>query len=324
MTDLSEQQTQLPVVPTREGVPTRDGTSQCPNCRAAIAADQSYCLSCGARQPRARTPVGDGRANNGSAPADRSAPTAPPPRDWTLLATLGGLAALALVFVVGILIGRDTGNNAPKVAASPQVITVAGGAGAGTSATGAGSATAASSITEDWPAGKSAWTVQLQTLPKSSATASSVTAAKSAASSKGATGVGLLDAANYKTIGSDYIIYSGVYDSQAKAQAALAKLKGSFPSAKVIHVVPSGGGGGGGATATTSSGGVAGGVPTSSAQQAAGNATINRIQSACANGATKQCSQATKNTGPIATPGAPPPRDNRPAGGGSGGAQTFQ
>jgi hypothetical protein len=152
--------------------------------------------------------------------------------------------------------------------------------------------------------------VRLQTVPKSGATAASVGAAKSAASSKGAPKVGVLDASNYNSLGGDYIIYSGVYDTQAQASAALSKLKKPFPGAKVIHVVPNGGQGGG----------VVSGTPPSAAQQAAGAATIQSLNN-CSGAA---CSKAARKiTQPIATPGTAPPKDNKPAGGGSQ-AQTFQ
>jgi hypothetical protein len=222
------------------------------------------------------------------------------------------LAALALVLVVGVLIGRGSDNTA-KQAAAPQVITVAGGTGGG-SGTGTNSKASSTSITEDWPAGQSGWTVELQTLPKSGATADSVNAAKSAATGKGATGVGVLDASNYTSIGSDYIIYSGNYKAQKDAVTALGKLKKLFPSAKVIHVVPSGGASGAGAGG---SGGV--GAPVSASQGAAGAAAIQKIQQACNGGSTAACSKATKTTTPIATPGKAPPTDNKPAGGGSPG-----
>lgn len=298
-----------PVHPT----PAPGQQKTCPNCHAVVADDQSYCLNCGSRLPDARMPVD----RPGAPPpegARRSDGGEPPPRDWTAVIALGGLAVLALVLVIGVLIGKS-GNNSAKVAASPSVITVAGGGGTNTTSTSA-DAGSGTSITEDWPSGKSAWTIQLQTIKKAGATASSVDSAKSAATGKGATGVGLLDGSQYNGIGGDYIIYSGIYDSQAKANAALPKLKKSFSGAKVIHVVSKDGNGG-----STSSGGVTNAGPApSAAQQQAGAAAISTLSN-CSGAA---CSKAARKiTQPIATPGASPSTDNKPAGGGSG-AQTFQ
>lgn len=226
---------------------------------------------------------------------------------------LGGLAALALVLVIGVLIGRSGQSSTAKLAAAPQVITVQGGASAATAPTSTGAATSVASISEDWPSGRSAWTVELQKIAKTGATAASVNAAKSAATGKGATGVGVLDGGNYKSLGGGYVIYSGVYGSQAQASAGLAKLRNSFPSAKVIRVVPTGGSGSGGAAAAT-------GPPPSKAQQAAGAAAIQSLT----NCSGASCSKAARKiTQPIATPGKAPPKDNKPAGGGSSG-QSFQ
>jgi hypothetical protein len=251
-----------------------------------------------------------GQAGTAGGPPAARAEGEPPPRDWTPVLALGGLATLALVLVVGVLIGRGS-NNSSKVAGTPQVITVAGGAAAAP-ATGSPAANAsAASITEDWPAGQTAYTIQLQAIPKAGATPDSVTAAKTAATGKGATGVGVLDASNYKARGSDYVIYSGSYPSQAKANAALAKLKKSFPAAKVIHVVPSGG-------AAASAAGT--GAPVTAAQAAQGAAAINALTNCSGAACSKAAAKVTK---PVATSGAPAPKDNsKPAGGGSS-AQTI-
>jgi hypothetical protein len=294
--------------------PTTQPPGQCPNCRALVAPDQSYCLSCGARQGGARMPFDlPGAANVASAGETVSPAAARPARDWTPVLALGGLAALALVLVIGVLIGRGEQSNGSKVAAAPQVITLQGGAGtvAAPTSTGPTASVASASISEDWPSGKSGWTVELQKIAKSGATVSSVNAAKATASGKGATAVGVLDGSNHNSLGNGYIIYSGLYSTQAQANAALAKLKKSFTAAKVIHVVPSGGGGGNAGA----------GAPISAAQQQAGAAAIQQLNS-CSGSA---CSKAARKiTAPIATPGTPPPKDNKAPGGGSGGGQSFQ
>jgi hypothetical protein len=240
-------------------------------------------------------------------------------RDWTPAIALGVLCALALVFAVGVLIGNNGNGNSKVAAAPPQVITVNGGSSTGTGTSGTGGASPASTaatISDNWPSGKSAWTVQLQTLPKTGATAATVDSTKSTATGKGATGVGVLDAANYKSIGSDYVIYSGVYPTQAAATTALAKLTKSFPGAKVIHVVPSAGVTGG----ATSSGGVTGGAPVSSSQAASSQSAISALNN-CTGTA---CSKLSKtNTQPLATGGTTAPKDNKAAGGGGSGS-TFQ
>jgi hypothetical protein len=127
------------------------------------------------------------------------------------------------------------------------VISVAGGgSGAGASTTGE------TTFTSDWPAGKKGFTVQLQTLPQASTSVSVVEADKTAASGKGASGVGALKSEEFSSLSAgSYVIYSGVYSKRAEAAKALASLKKNFPSAKVIEVSS----GGSAASTSSSSGG---------------------------------------------------------------------
>ncbi len=129
---------------------TMEATTQvpigCAGCGAALAADQRYCLHCGAPQgdPRvayrelidpARSAAAHGAtavhpiaAANGAPFAHAAAfPHHPPARDWTPLFALGALGTLALVLVVGVLIGKS-GTADPVAAPPPQVITISGGA----------------------------------------------------------------------------------------------------------------------------------------------------------------------------------------------------
>jgi hypothetical protein len=303
--------------------PPSENGGQCASCRAPVAADQHYCLSCGARQGAPRVPFGELLARStvggGFSPSPHPDTGTGSPsdtaRDWTPAVTLGGLGALALVLVVGVLIGQS--GSTPAKQAAAQVITVAGGGGAA-AATPTTADASSTSISEDWPSGQSGYTVELQTVPKPGVTSASVTAAKSAATGKGAPGVGVLDAANYNSLGSDYVIYSGDYPTEAKAKAALAKLAKSFPGAKVIHVVPSGGGSGG--TSTAAGGAVAGGTaPVSQAQAQQSAGALNALSSCSGSSCSKN---ARKVTAPVAVGGAPPPVDNKTPGAGSA-AQTI-
>ncbi|HKG39225.1 MAG TPA: zinc ribbon domain-containing protein [Conexibacter sp.] len=118
---------------------TTQATVTCARCGAPLAEDQHYCLHCGEAQ-------GDPRvayrgliapavtAPQAAVPALAPLTSAPPPalsRDWTPLLALGGLAALALVLVVGVLIGKS-GTPTAAAPTAPQVITVSGAAPAAT------------------------------------------------------------------------------------------------------------------------------------------------------------------------------------------------
>jgi hypothetical protein len=107
----------------------------CASCGAPLAADQRYCLECGARRAEARIAFRDVLARQGGpprAPIVRSyADERTPP---TGLVFLGGLVCLLVALGVGVLIGRS-GNDSPTAAApapAPQVISVGGAAPATT------------------------------------------------------------------------------------------------------------------------------------------------------------------------------------------------
>jgi hypothetical protein len=116
-----------------------------------------------------------------------------------------------------------------------------------TAAGGGTGPSAEASFTGDWPSGTNGYAIQLQTLPVSGTTVASVTAAKAAASGKGAPAVGALKSEEFASLsGENYVIYSGDFHKQSEAEKALAGLKKNFPGAKVIHVSESGSGGSGG------------------------------------------------------------------------------
>ena len=98
-------------------------------------------------------------------------------------------------------------------------------------------AAATETFSGDWPADKDGFTIQLDTLPTDGTDVAAVEAAKSEATSNGASDVGALDSNEYSSLDPDsYVIYAGVFNSRKQARRALSKLKGKFPGAKVIHV----------------------------------------------------------------------------------------
>jgi hypothetical protein len=219
-------------------------TVQCASCGAPLAADQRYCLECGARHvPMSSVLHGDQPSRGDAAPAAPSAPPAAPsypaagaPQRNNTLTVIAGVGVLLLAMGVGVLIGRA---GAGKQSAAPaQVITLASPAATGTSTAPSSSE---ASFTGDWPSGKSGYTVQLKTLAQSGTSVSAVESAKSSASAKGAKAVGALKSEEFSSLrAGSYVIYSGVYTKKAEAEKALGGLKKSFPAAKVIKVATSG------------------------------------------------------------------------------------
>lgn len=110
----------------------------CPNCDAALAPDQRYCLVCGQRRGDPRLPFMDAVVFMESAkrPVQVEAPAAPnPPPDRRPIMSanaslVAGVATLVLAIGVGVLIGRSgEGGSSNAAAPAPQIIRVGGGGG---------------------------------------------------------------------------------------------------------------------------------------------------------------------------------------------------
>jgi hypothetical protein len=210
-----------------------------------MGTDQRYCLECGERRlPMSGFLMGGGPVSAGVEPARPTAPPAPPavadsgaPRGGNALNIIAGVGVLMLAMGVGVLIGRS-GSTKPNPAPA-QVITVGSVAGGASTAVG-------ENFTSDWPTGTSGYTVQLQTLPLTGTTLAAVQAARSAASAKGASGVGALKSDDFSSLtAGSYVIYAGIETKKGAAEKELAGLKAKFPGASVIRVASSASGAGG-------------------------------------------------------------------------------
>ena len=92
----------------------------------------------------------------------------------------------------------------------------------------------------DWPAGKDAWTVVLES-------SSTREAAEARANELGQQGipVGILDSDDYPTLEpGKFVVFSGQYDTERAADQALQDLSGQVTGAYVRHVSPTAAGGG--------------------------------------------------------------------------------
>lgn len=129
---MSEQPTQM----------MGEATEPCRSCGALLAVDQRYCLNCGQRRGDARVDFrahlnGSPAASNGTVSAPPEPPpvapqvTEKPPRDYTPLAAVGGIAVLGLMLLVGVLIGQG---NSDSATAPPAQVIVPAEAGDGATA----------------------------------------------------------------------------------------------------------------------------------------------------------------------------------------------
>jgi hypothetical protein len=286
----------------------------CAFCNAPLAFDQRYCLNCGERRGQARLPFMEILREPASPPPD-DPPSAPPeapapepsPKWMAPLLASAAVAALAIMLAVGVMIGDDGDGKA--TAQAP--IVVGGNAGA----TG-GAGGAAAGFKSDWPDGQNGWTVQLTTLPVEGTTATQVAAAKTDAEGKGASEVGALLSDDFGVEpASTYIVYSGQFSTQKQATAALKALKADFPDAKVLEI-GTGGGGSDGDKEKEDPDALSGKKPKATVSRN----QLNDLQNTSPEDYSKKSGKLPDQT---VIPGTPPPKDNKPAGGGSG-SQTIE
>ena len=195
---------------------------RCPRCGASLRPEQEWCLQCG-------TGLGARVAA---------------PRGWRLpLAVVGGLLALAVIAVVLAIVELSgdaetvTTQPAPAATAAPTAAPPAATTPVPT-ATPTPSATATPAASGsglgDWPAGKTGFTIVLE----SSSTRSAAEARGKELAGQGIS-VGILDSSGYRTLTPNrFVVFSGQYATRAQAKSALGGLKSRVAGAQVKRVAP--------------------------------------------------------------------------------------
>jgi len=302
---------------------------RCTGCGNPLALDQRYCLNCGKRRGSTRIDFENYIDNDGPKPQQPATAYVPPPpvddrpiREVTPLMAATGLIGLAVILILGVLIGRT--GQASQAPVQTPVLAATTTAPTTTGTTTAATATSDTNVsfTADWPSGKDGYTIELATLPKDTTDAVAVETAKSDLLAKGATDVGALDSDEYASLDPNtYVLYSGVYDTKAEADKALAPVKAVVPEALVVEVSSSAGGGGGGTTKVASGGLGDNGATTPPDQVVQASSDDLKALSQATGDAYEEAQKKLPPT--IQTPGEAPPKDNKAPGGGSGDAVTI-
>jgi hypothetical protein len=90
----------------------------------------------------------------------------------------------------------------------------------------------------EWPTDEEGWTIALTALPQTKGRAAALARAR-AARRRGLPQVGVLDSSSYASLHPGYwIVFSGVYSSEAEATSALEDARAASRAAVVRHVVP--------------------------------------------------------------------------------------
>lgn len=186
--------------------------SACRRCGEPSAQGQEYCLACGARL------------------TGPSAPGAGLGARWWHRALLAGVVALlggaAAVAATG---GTDTGSE--LTTAVGGFVTVSGSDTLPSPSDGGPTSIA------DWPSGTDGWTVVLASYPQTGGRKVADARAKQARA-KGLPQVGVLDSSSYASLHPGYwVVFSGVYGSEAEATSALEPARKASKTAVVRHVV---------------------------------------------------------------------------------------
>jgi len=229
----------------------------CPRCGVAYEPLQEYCLECGARLPVNRGVVG-------VLASSWQRRFAWYPGDWiwpvvlffvlTVLATTAVLIANATRSTaaptatattdvpVGVgtthgtlpVVSTQTTPNAPRVTVTTGPLPTAPGSPSKTQATPPQTNPNALVF---WPVGKSGWTVVLESLPAAGGRPAAVARAR-VAKRNGLRNVGVLVSSQYSSLHPGYyVVFAGVYGSQAAATAAISGAHAhGFPDAYQTRV----------------------------------------------------------------------------------------
>jgi hypothetical protein len=188
--------------------------SECPRCGVRAVSGQEYCLECGIHLPSSG-PTGGRRELR---------------RGWLLRTGSALVVALAgaAVAVAATNSGRD----------SAEVVTATGGfATLPTTSTLPAPEAGPSGIVE-WPAGGDGWTIVLASLPQTEGRQVAVARTRQARR-KRLSPVGILDSSRYASLHPGYwIVFTGIYGSEAEATSALQPAKRFSRTAAVRRVVP--------------------------------------------------------------------------------------
>jgi hypothetical protein len=210
---------------------------RCPRCGAGVQPGQEYCLDCGGRLGPVER---DAATRASTAAASRWGSTAAwavPALLALLVAAIGTGAAIAISNegdapqAISVATGgtRTVTEATPTVTApEPPATTVATTAPPATTTPPATTAPpkpppVPAAIT--WPRDRRGWTIVLLSVPTSNG--------------RGLRRVGVLDSSRYASLHPGYyVVFQGVFDSEAEAASALQRARAVFPNAYQREIVP--------------------------------------------------------------------------------------
>src|SRR6476620_3444002 len=222
-----------------------DEGGECPRCGTPYEPLQEYCLECGLRLPvqRGVIPV---LATAWRRRFRRY------PGDWVWPAL--GLLIIAALAAATVILATQGNDSATKTRAETQhPVPLSTGTGPTTSTpTETSTLPTASTPTTapeqpppppppsntliQWPAGQNGWTIVLSSIPQSAGRAAAASVGQKALHA-GLTDVGILNSSEFSSLHSGYfVVFSGVFNTEADARAALDTAQGSYPQSYVRQI----------------------------------------------------------------------------------------
>ena len=214
-----------------------------------MATNQEYCLECGARLDRGR-PAGSIRLTTGGHGRRHgwAAPSVLPALLGLVVAVLGTGAAIAISSngeepsaISTATGGSLTVTNDGSTLTAPEPRGRANTKRTGNTAAPKPPITPTRPVTPAsmvWPRSRRGWTIVLVSLPQASGLASANAKAAQARRS-GLRRVGVLDSSRYASLHPGYyVLFTGVFDSEAEAASALQRARTVFPAAYQREIVP--------------------------------------------------------------------------------------
>jgi hypothetical protein len=218
---------------------------RCPRCAATVAPAQEYCLECGLRLPAARRGAAEPAAGG-------LAERRPWAGSWLLPALLGlVVAALGTVAAIAISGHREertavptaTGGSFTATGTTPTITAPEPTAPSATTAKTPPATTApkprpTTPRAISWPSGRRGWTIVLLSLPQTGGRAPAAAKAQQARRG-GLRRVGILDSSRYASLHPGYyVVFTGVFESEADAASSLQRARAVFPAAYQREIVP--------------------------------------------------------------------------------------
>jgi hypothetical protein len=217
----------------------------CPRCSATVDSHQEYCLECGLRLPR---------DHHGALEHATDAGEGDPEGGWALPALVGlAVAVLGTAVALAISSAGDTEAAISTATGGSLTFTETGetltapepGTATGTTAPPATTAARPPARTPPraparvtWPRGKRGWTIVLHSFPQSDGRATATERADEARK-RGLRNVGVLDSSRFASLHPGYfVVFTGVFDSQAEASSALQRARAAVPGAYQREIVP--------------------------------------------------------------------------------------